>query len=38
MYLERKNIDPEDVRLEFIAIDIDKYKKTAKIKHYTDLI
>jgi len=32
-----KSINPEMVRLDLICIDIDKVKKTAKIKHYKDI-
>ena len=37
MYLDNKDLDPDKVRLDLIAIDINKSKKTAKIKHYKDL-
>jgi len=37
MYLNNKDLDPDNIRLDLIAIDIDKVKKTAKIKHYKDL-
>lgn len=37
MYVDSKNLDPENIRLDLLAIDIDKYKKVAKIKHYKDI-
>ncbi len=38
MYVNnKKNIDPNDIRLDLIAITIDKNTKTAKIKHYKDI-
>ncbi|MEA3398787.1 MAG: YraN family protein [Patescibacteria group bacterium] len=38
IYLGGKKIDPDNARLEFIAIDIDKIRKIANIKHYKDLL
>jgi putative endonuclease len=37
MYINSKNLDPENIRLDLISIDIDRNKKIAKIKHYRDL-
>jgi len=38
MYVNcNKNINPNEVRLDLICIDIDKDKKIAKIKHIEDL-
>lgn len=36
-YLKSYNPEFKDIRLDLIAIDIDKYKKIAKIKHYKDI-
>jgi len=36
-YLHVNNLEQEPVRLDMIAIDIDKIKKIAKIKHYLDI-
>ena len=38
LYIYEKKLDENLVRLDFIAIDIDKNKKIAKIKHYKDVI
>lgn len=38
MYINSKNLYVEDVRADLIAVDIDYIKKTAKIKHYKDVI
>ena len=37
MYLKNCNLKFKDIRLDLIAVDIDKIKKTAKIKHYKDI-
>lgn len=37
-YLEKNNITHDNIRLDLIAIDIDKDKKTARIKHYKDIV
>lgn len=37
IYIKREKINPEIVRFDFLAIDIDKLKKIAKIKHYKDI-
>ena len=36
-YLVYKNIDQNDAQIDFLAIDLDKFNKTAKIKHYKDI-
>lgn len=36
-YLKSHNSGFQDIRLDLIAIDIDKDKKIAKIKHYKDI-
>ena len=36
-YVHEKKYDPARVRMDFIAIDIDKRRKIAKIKHYRDI-
>lgn len=36
-YVYEKKHDPGRVRMDLIAIDIDKRKKIAKIKHYRDI-
>ena len=38
LYMEERDVDPENVRLDLIAIDIDKIKRVAKIKHYNEII
>ncbi len=38
MYLGNKNISAEQIRADLITVDIDQIKKTAKIKHYKDVI
>ena len=38
LYIYEKKLDENFVRLDFIAIDIDKNKKIANIKHYKDVI
>ena len=37
-YIYRRNIDPDCVQLDFIAVKIDYRKKVAKIKHFTEII
>ncbi len=37
IYLYRHKYDQNKVRLDLFAIDIDKFKKIAKIKHYKDI-
>ncbi|MCU0679132.1 MAG: YraN family protein [Planctomycetes bacterium] len=37
-YLAYKNLDPEQAQIDFLAIDLDKLKNSAKIKHYFDII
>jgi len=38
MYINDKKLDPENIRVDLIAVDIDKIKKVAKIKHYKNII
>ncbi len=33
----RDRLDDKEVRLDLISVDIDKFKKTAQIKHYKDI-
>ena len=37
MYLGDKNLSAENARADLITVDIDRIKKTAKIKHYQDV-
>ena len=37
-YLYANNLAPLAIRVDLISVDIDKNKKTAKIKHYKDII
>jgi putative endonuclease len=37
-YLFTRKIDPDKARLDLIAIDINKLKKVAKIRHYRNII
>jgi putative endonuclease len=37
-YILFKKIDENMVRFDFISVDINKIKKSAKIKHYKDII
>jgi len=37
-YIDKKNIDANFIRVDLIAIDIDKLSKKANIKHYNDII
>lgn len=38
MFIDDKNLSAEDIRADLITVDIDRLKKTAKIKHYKDII
>ncbi len=38
MYIGNKNLYAEEIRADLITVDIDHIKKTAKIKHYKDVI
>ncbi|MEI6597085.1 MAG: YraN family protein [bacterium] len=38
MYIGNKNLYAEEVRADLITVDIDQLKKTAKIKHYKDVV
>lgn len=38
MYMGHKNLQAEEIRADLITVDIDNLKKTAKIKHYRDVI
>jgi len=38
MYLGNENLFAEEVRADLITVDIDHIKKTAKIKHYKDVM
>jgi len=38
MYIENKNLYVEEIRADLITVDIDYIKKTAKIKHYKDVV
>ncbi|MBI2459489.1 MAG: YraN family protein [Parcubacteria group bacterium] len=38
MYISNKNLSVENVRADLITVDIDHIKKTAKIKHYKDVV
>lgn len=38
MYMGHKNLQAEQVRADLITVDIDYIKKTAKIRHYKDVI
>lgn len=37
-YLNNKKVFFKNIRFDFIAVDIDSYKKTSKISHYQDII
>jgi len=37
-YVYKNNCDADLVRLDLVAIDVDKFKKIAKISHYKDII
>ena len=37
-YIYHRNIDPDCVQLDFIAIKIDYKTKLAKVKHFTEII
>lgn len=36
-YLAQKKNNYDDIRLDLVSVDIDKRKKTAKIRHYEDI-
>lgn len=38
IYLDNKKINNKNIRFDFIAVDIDRSKKMAKIKHFKDII
>ncbi len=38
MYVGNKNLCADEVRADLITVDIDHFKKTAKIKHYKDVV
>lgn len=38
IYLRNNKINYEDIRLDFISVDIDRAKKKANIKHYKDIM
>lgn len=38
MYIGHKNLSAEEARADLITVDIDQIKKTAKIKHYKDVV
>jgi len=38
MYIGSKKLDSEETRADLITVDIDRFKKIAKIKHYQDII
>ncbi|MFA6306539.1 MAG: YraN family protein [Patescibacteria group bacterium] len=38
MYISNNNLYVEEIRADLITVDIDQIKKTAKIKHYKDVI
>ena len=38
LYLHYKKITHDNFRLDYIAIDIDKFKKIASIKHFKDIL
>lgn len=38
MYLADNNLGADDIRADLITVDIDRLKKTARIKHYKDVI
>jgi len=37
LYMARRNIETDDIRADLISIDLNRYEKTAKIKHYKDI-
>jgi len=37
MYINNKKLHVEEIRADLITVDIDRIKKTAKIKHYKDV-
>lgn len=38
MFLKNNKISADDIRADLIAVDIDRRKKTAKIKHFKDIL
>ena len=38
MYIKNNKISADDIRADLITVDINSIKKTAKIKHYKDII
>lgn len=38
MFIKRHKICADEIRADLITVDIDRFKKTAKIKHYKDII
>lgn len=38
MYLKNYKISADDIRADLITVDIDRVKKTARIKHFKDVI
>ncbi len=38
MYMADKNLMAEDIRADLITVDIDRFTKIAKIRHYEDVI
>lgn len=37
LYIYSKKINPDNIRADLISIDINKIKKTAKIRHYKEI-
>lgn len=37
-YVNKHKLDSESVQIDFLAIDLDRSKKVANIKHYKDII
>lgn len=38
MFIKNNKISPDNIRADLITVDIDGVKKTAKIKHFEDII
>ena len=38
MFIKNNKISADDIRADLITVDIDRAKKTARIKHYEDII
>ena len=38
MFIRDHRISADNIRADLITVDIDRFKKTAKIKHYKDII